>query len=39
MSDAAILDAPLLGPGGATTTLRAFLHDGPLVVVFLRHFG
>lgn len=39
MSDAAILDAPLLDQGGAATALRDFLHDGPLVVVFLRHFG
>ena len=27
MSDAAILDAPLLDPGGVATTLRDFLHD------------
>ncbi len=33
-----LLDAPLLALDASTTSLRAFL-DGPLLVVFLRHYG
>ena len=34
-----VLDAPLQAADGAATTLRSQLGGGPLVVVFLRHFG
>lgn len=34
-----LLDAPLRTAAGEPTTLRARLGPGPLVVVFLRHFG
>lgn len=34
----ALLDTPLLALDAATTTLRAF-SKGPLVVVFVRHYG
>lgn len=37
--DPTLLDAPLRTAAGEVTTLRAHLHRGPLVVVFLRHFG
>ena len=39
MSCAALLDAELRCVGGAPTTLRDHLHEGALVVVFLRHLG
>ena len=35
----AVLDAPLRACDGQATTLRAQLGPGPLVVVFVRHFG
>ncbi|MFM1871530.1 MAG: hypothetical protein RL398_952 [Planctomycetota bacterium] len=34
-----LLDVSLLDTTAATTSLRARLAAGPLVVVFLRHFG
>ena len=34
-----VLDAPLQAADGVATTLRSQLGGGPLVVVFLRHFG
>jgi len=39
MSAAAVLDAALTDAEGAAVSLRGHLHDGPLVVVLLRHFG
>jgi len=39
MSAAAILDAALRDAAGEPTKLRDHLHEGALVVVFLRHFG
>ena len=36
---AAVLDAELQAIDGTATSLRAQLGPGPLVVVFLRHFG
>ena len=34
-----VLDAELRDQHGTSTTLRQALGEGPLVVVFLRHFG
>jgi hypothetical protein len=34
-----LLDVPLFAADGSATCLRAFLHSGPLVAVFVRHFG
>ncbi|MFY9343172.1 MAG: hypothetical protein WAT39_11815 [Planctomycetota bacterium] len=34
-----LLEAPVNDAGGAQVTLRSFLGAGPLVVVFLRHYG
>lgn len=34
-----VLDASLRDAGGRATTLRAVMGAGPLVIVFLRHFG
>jgi peroxiredoxin len=34
-----VLDSRILAADGAATTLRSQLHDGPLAVVFVRHFG
>lgn len=39
MNTDALLAAELQDPGGATVRLRDRLGRGPLVVVFLRHFG
>lgn len=39
MSAAALLDAVVRDVDGDDTTLRRYLHEGALVVVFLRHFG
>ena len=35
----ALLDAPILTQDGSTTSLRAFLHAGSLLAVFVRHLG
>jgi peroxiredoxin len=34
-----VLDSRILAADGAATTLRSQLHQGPLAVVFVRHFG
>ena len=39
MNAAALLDAALRDDDDRATSLREQLHDGPLVVVFVRHFG
>jgi len=39
MSPDTVLDAALRDADDQPTSLRAQLHDGPLLVVFLRHFG
>ena len=39
MSPDDVLDAALRDADDQPETLRGLLHDGPLVVVFLRHFG
>jgi hypothetical protein len=35
----ALLDAPIMNQDGSATSLRAHLHAGPLVAVFVRHLG
>lgn len=35
----ALLDIPIFASDGSTTSLRSHLHPGPLVAIFVRHFG
>ncbi len=38
-SNVALSNASVLGPDGASTPVGSLWADGPVVLVFLRHFG